>query len=113
MKNQSFNDGNVKIYNIENTAEPGDMPNEGLVLKATLRYHERTVGITRHYAAIQNESKVAAVIRCPQIRTIESGYIAILNDGSQYRVDWIQYPEDIEPRVMDLTLVKVGEFYDV
>ena len=113
MKNQSFNDGNAKIYSVENTAAPGGMPNEGLVLKATLRYHERTVGVTRHYAAMQNESKIAAVIRCPQIRTIEAGHIAILKDGNQYRIDWIQYPEDIDPPVMDLTLVKVGEFYDV
>ena len=112
-KFQTFNKGEVKIYKVENTAEPGDMPKEGLTLQNSLRYHERTVGITRRYAAKQNNEEVNFVIRCPEVRAVETDYIAVLVDGKQYRISWIQYPEDIEPPVMDMTLERLGAFYDV
>lgn len=113
MKNQAFNDGIVKIYEVGNTSEPGGMPTEGLIYKQTLRYKERTVGLTRYYAAIKENVEVSAVIRCPQVRSVKANNIAILTDGEQYRIELVQYPEDIEPPVMDLTLEKVSDFYDV
>lgn len=87
------------------------MPKDGLILKQTLRYKERTVGFKRYYAAMQNNIKIDFVIRCPQVRTVKADDIAILIDGDQYRVKQIQYPEDTP--VMDLTLERLGEFYDV
>lgn len=113
LQTQSFNDGVVGIYKVENTALPGDMPKEGLVLQQTLRYHERTVGITRKYAALQSNKEVNFVIRCSEVRTVETDYIAVLVDEKQYRISWIQYPEDIEPPVMDLTLERLSDFYDI
>ena len=110
---QTFNDGVVKIYKVENTALPGDMPKEGLILQNSLRYHERTVGITRKYAALQSNKEVNFVIRCPEVRTVETDYIAVLVDEKQYRISWIQYPEDIDPPVMDMTLERLSDFYDV
>lgn len=110
---QSFNDGIVKIYRVVDIALPGDMPKEGLILQLTLRYKERTVGLTRYYAALQNNIKVDFVIRCQQVREVLANDVAILVDENQYRVMQVQYPEDVEPPVMDLTLEKVGEFYDV
>lgn len=89
------------------------MPKEGLILKQTLRYKERTVGFKRYYAAMQNNIKIDFVIRCPQVRTVKADNVAILIDGDQYRIKQIQYPEDVEPPVMDLTLERLGEFYDV
>ena len=110
---QTFNDGVVKIYKVENTALPGDMPKEGLILQNSLRYHERTVGITRKYAALQSNKEVNFVIRCPEVRAVETNYIAVLIDEKQYRISWIQYPEDINPPVMDMTLERLSDFYDV
>ena len=110
---QTFNNGKVKIYKVENTALPGDMPKEGLTLQNSLRYHERTVGITRKYAANRSNKEVNFVIRCLEVRTVETDYIAVLVDGKQYRISWIQYPEDIEPPVMDMTLERLGDFYDI
>ena len=37
---QDFNDGVLTVYSVENTAQPGYRPVEGLVKKATLRYNE-------------------------------------------------------------------------
>lgn len=113
MKPQSFNDGVVSIYEVGNTALPGDMPKEGLIPKLTLRYKERTVGFNRYYAAIKENVKVAYVIRCPQVRSVKANNIAILIGSDQYRIELVQYPEDLEPPVMDLTLEKVSDFYDI
>ena len=111
-KFQSFNDGAVNIYKVENTALPGDMPKEGLVLKQSLRYKERTVGMTRYYAAMQNDIKVDFVIRCPEVRGLSEKatdiLVAILIDGQQYEVKQIQYIEDAVPKSMDLTLERMG-----
>jgi len=34
--------------------------------------------------------------------------VAIPNDGRQYRIVQVQYPEDVQPPVMDLTLEEVA-----
>jgi hypothetical protein len=112
---QSFNDGIANIYKVGDVALPGDMPKEGLVFQQTLRYHERTVGLGRYYAALQKNIKVDFVIRCPEVRGLSDKdtdiLVATLNGGSQYEIKQIQYPEDVEPPVMDLTLERIGEPY--
>jgi len=109
-QSQSFNDGVVKIYEVSNISEPGGMPKEGLVYKQTLRFKNRTVGFNRFYVALQNNQKVAFLIRCQQVEGVFANDVAILKDD-QYRIVQIQYPEEL--KVMDLTLEKVGELYDV
>lgn len=116
MKNkqhQQFNDGVVKIYSVSNIAEPGKMPVETLELKYTLRYKERTVGLQRYYTALQANITVSHVLRCPFLRNVSTQDIAIPNDGQQYRIVQIQRPEDIDPPVMDLTLERVTQDYEI
>jgi len=114
-KYQSFEDGLVSIYKVGDVALPGDMPSEGLILKNSLRYHERTVGMGRYYSAMQNNIKVDFVIRCPEVRGLSEKttdiLVAILIDGQQYKVMQIQYIEDAHPPSMDLTLERLGEPY--
>jgi len=110
MKPQTFNDGVVNIYTVGNTAAPGSMPQEGLTLKVgPLRYKERTVGLNRFWAALQNQARVDLLLRVPQIREVSTHDIAIPNDGKHYDIVQIQYPEDIEPPVMDLSLERIKE----
>ena len=113
MKTQTFNSGVVRVYRVTNTAPPGVKPAEALVLKGTLRYHERTVGLTRFYTALQAQVNVQYLLRCPRRRDISPQDIAIPNDGEQYRITLIQYPEDVEPPCMDLTLSAVQAKYDI
>ena len=114
-KFESYSDGVVSIYKVENTALPGDMPVDGLVLQQTLRYKERTVGMSRFYQALQNNIKVDYVIRCPEVRGLSDKntdiLVAILIDGQQYKVMQIQYIEDAEPPSMDLSLERLGVDY--
>ena len=116
-KFQSFNDGVISIYKVADISLPGDMPVDGLVLKQTLRYKERTVGMGRYYAAMQNNIKVDFVIRCPEVRGLSEKatdiLVAILIDGYQYTVKQIQYIEDSMPPAMDLSLERAGSDYDV
>jgi hypothetical protein len=111
-KAQTYNDGLVKVYAVSNAAASGNMPVEKLTLKRTLRYEERTVGITRHYAAMQNNAKVAHLLRCPKLRDVSTQDVAIPNDGGQYKITFIQYPKDA-PESMDLTLEAVKQKYDI
>jgi hypothetical protein len=103
-KIQTFNDGVVKIY---------DLTDGVLALKHTLHYHERTVGMSRHYTAKQAQVKIAYVLRCPRLRDVSTQDIAVPLDGKQYRIEQIQYPEDIKPSVMDLTLEELTADYKV
>ncbi len=112
-KTQTFNDGVVRIYKIMNYAPNGGKPTMLPMLRQSLRYAERTIGITRHYTALQVNSKVKYVLRCPLCRDVSAQDVAIPNDGVQYRVAFVQYPESIFPKVMDLTLEETSAKYEI
>jgi hypothetical protein len=112
-KTQSFNDGIVKIYTVSDIGIDGGMPTEALTRKRALRYHERTVGLTRFYTARQANVEVKYVLRCPRLRDVSAQDVAIPNYGKQYRIVQVQYPKDIGPPVMDLTLEELLQEYDI
>lgn len=107
-QDEAFADGIVKILRSVDNAEPGDMPVEKLELILTLRYRRRTVGVTRHYTALQNMQRVDEVIRCPAAREVLEDDIAILPEG-RYIVRQVQYPEGTAVKVMDIALERVAE----
>lgn len=103
----------MRIYTVTNTAEDGAKPVETLTLAQTLRYHERTVGLSRYYEALQANVKVQHVLRCPRLESVSAQDVAVPNDGRQYRIVQVQYPEDVQPPVMDLTLEALEAEYAV
>lgn len=110
-KPQTHNDGIVKIYRVDNVAQPGNKPKEGLVLNHTLRYKERTVGLTRVRLALQTGAEVSYVLRVPRLREVSPQDVAIPNDGRQYKITRVQYPEDTNPPAMDLELERLENDY--
>lgn len=109
-----FNDGFVEIYAVEDTAVPGKKPREELTLKCALRYKRRTVGIKRHYAALNAGAKVDLLLRVRYRPEVSAQDIAVLPlDRKQYRITFVQVPEDIMPPVMDLTLERLEQDYDL
>lgn len=110
---QTHNDGTVKIYSVGNIAVPPLMPKEGLIHKSTLRYKERTVGLQRTQVAMQDGVTISYVLRCPMRRDVSAQDVAVPNDGKQYRIRRVTYPEDISPPVMDLELSEVTTVYDI
>lgn len=111
-KPQMYNDGVAVICRIENSAPPGGMPMDRLVEKARLRYRKRTVGVNRYYAALQDQIRVDYLLRCPYRGNVVSNDIVLLG-AEQYAVRQVQCPEDITPPVMDLTLERVEQSYEL
>ena len=109
-----FNDGLVTIYRVENQAPPGNKPVELLVEKATLRYGRRTVGIRRHYAALNAGARVDLLLRTWYRPEVSSQDVAVpTQDGRQYRITLVQVPEDVTLPVMDLTLERLERDYEL
>ena len=104
--------GILWICNLENTAEKGDMPRERLVKSSRHFYEERTVGITRYYAAKQANIRADAVVRIWYQQVNVDQYI-ILQGGKQYRIAQVQHLlNDDGLRVTDITLEAINKNYD-
>lgn len=112
MNKKTLNSGVVKIYSISDCGLDGGRPVEKLTLKETLRFHRRTVGMTRYYTAMQANQQVDAVLRCYLRPSVSTQDIAILG-GKQYRITLVQVPEDVVPPVMDLTLTRLEQDYEL
>lgn len=112
QQQQTFNDGIVKIYEVTDISAPGDKPVDGLEHKLTLRYRRRTVGMSRYYTAMQANVQIDKLIRCQAHEDVSSQDVAIIGN-TQYRIGQIQYPEDTVPPVMDLTLTKLVQKYEI
>lgn len=109
-----LNDGVVTIYAVGNTAEPGDKPRKKLTEKGRLRYKRRTVGIKRHYSAMQAQAKVDLLLRVPYRPEVSAQDVAVPTlDGKQYLVSFVQVIQDETPPVMDLTLERLECDYDL
>ena len=110
---QEMNSGVVKIYSVEDSAQPGYQPKPALKLKLTLRYEEQRLGINRLYLSRQNQAEIEKVIRVPRRDSISNQDVAILENGSQYSIDYAQTVQDVYPPCLDLSLVKVEQNYEV
>lgn len=114
-----FNDGMIKIYTLQDTAEPGDMPKERLVYRSEHFFAERYIGITRYYAARQYMAlgpaeQIDKLVRIWQDKGIRTDMYAVLEDGEQYRITLVQHTVDDDGLgVSDLTLTRVGELYEI
>lgn len=110
---QELNSGVVKIYSVDDSAQPGYQPKPTLTLKLTLRYEEQRLGINRLYLSRQNQAEIEKVIRVPRQDSISNQDVAILESGSQYSIDYTQTVQDVYPPCLDLSLVKVEQNYEV
>lgn len=105
--------GIIKLYALEDVADPGLMPVEKLVFKSHFYYGKVVTGVTRRYAALGANRNYNAVIRCfncvpDDIANVE---YAVDERGTQYRIDIAEPAYDDD--AMDLTLVRLEDFYDV
>lgn len=103
---QSYNDGVVTIYRIDDAAAPGYQPKEQPTKLVTLHYENRRVGVQRYYDAKQAQTTVSRVLRVQHTGTeITPQNKAVTEDGHEYRIDLIQFVPDVYPPSDDLTLV--------
>lgn len=106
--------GIVRICELVQLQPNGGMPSFRLETKFSVFYGERTVGVTRLYSALGANQKIDALIRVWENRDILVDMFAVMEDGSQFRISEIQHLKDDDGlKVSDLTLEKVGSFYDI
>lgn len=113
-KTQVFNDGIAEIYSVKNIAPPGNKVKMGLTIKVgPLRYEERTVGMSRFLLAKQDMTLIEQLLRLPRINFVSRNDVVIPTDGKQYKIVQVQYPPDIEPPCMDLSLERLEVAYEI
>lgn len=110
---QTFNDGAVTICTVTDSAEAGRLPVARLTKCVLLHYEERKLGITRFYAAKQNNVQLERVIRVPKGPAIDTADAAITEDGTVYEIEQVQAVSDVYPACLDLTLKRMTRGYEV
>lgn len=109
---QTFNSGYAVVYAVNDAARPGYAPVQALTRIIRVDYEERRVGVTRFFAAAQNQIRIDKLIRVPRVDAISTQDVIVLNgDGVQYAVDQVQTVDGIFPPSMDLTLTRVEQVY--
>lgn len=112
-KTQTYNDGVLTIYRVTNIAEAGNKPKDEIEKIEDLRYDEKTVGMSRFYTGLQVKRKIELLLRTQRRDTVKADQIVIPNDGQQYRIIQVQYPKDVSPASMDLSLERVESTYEI
>lgn len=109
--------GELYICTLEETQSTGEMPAERLVPEEDARaYERRRIGYGRIYAAKGADERVDAVFRIwdDLEDTVHPDMYALTDTGIQYHIAHVQPTEDDHGiPVLDLTLDRVGENYDV
>lgn len=107
-----LDDGIVTVCELNNTAKSGEMPQEVLKPLNSFYFGRRSIGYNRLYAAHGVNKRIDLLIRIWRA-DVTAGQYAIIN-GVQYRVDEVQQLTDNSGlAVTDLTLEKLGAFYDI
>ena len=101
---QTFNSGIATIYRMVDQAEPGYKPDLKPVYLATLRYEEQRLGVTRFYAAQQNNIQIEKVIRVPAGVAIAAHDAVETEDGAWFEINLVQTVPGVWPASLDLTL---------
>lgn len=112
------NDGIIKIYRLQNTAQAGYMPKEQLVHQFDAYFSRQRVGVTRLYAALGVNAQIEAVLRLWNTSITEAmpkDLFAVYEDSDdtyiQYRVTLVQ---DVPERdAVDITVERIDDFYDI
>lgn len=109
---QTYNDGIVKLYCVQDTAETGRMPVRHETLVVQLNYENRSVGSSQFYQAAQAQIKIEKVIRVQRRSGIDTKMTAELEDGTKYDVARVQLITDCRPASLDLTLTEYSQAED-
>jgi hypothetical protein len=109
---QTYNDGIVKLYCVQDTAETGRMPVRHETLVVQLDYENRSVGSSQFYQAAQAQIKIEKVIRVQRRPGVDTKMTAELEDGTKYDVARVQLITDCRPASLDLTLTEYSQAED-
>lgn len=104
--------GIAVIYAVENASDRGAYPVERVTLKSTECFENRTVGMSRYYAAKHANVTVDRVIRIWRNASVTTQDVVKI-DGDFYIIQQVQDASDKdELPVTDLTLERTVQRYD-
>lgn len=104
-------DGILTIYDLTDDSAPDK---RRLKQKSEHWYGERTVGVTRFYAAMQANQKIDMLLEIWEDRSIRANQYAIPEDGEQYRITDVRHMLDDDGlRISLLTLERVNRNYEL
>ena len=106
-----FDDGILKIYSLENTAEKGDKPKEQLVYKSSFYFGYDELGITRYYTALTNNQRIECVVNIeldPNVRVLD---VVEFEDGSLFRIQLLQRKKEDGLIYLKLSLERLNDEY--
>lgn len=109
---QTYNDGLVEIYAVEDGAKPGYQPKLKLVPKGVLPFEVRRLGLTRIYQSKQAQSEIEKLIRVPKTPAFEiygQDAAMIVSGSGLYRIESTQETTDVYPTSVDLGLVRITQ----
>ena len=90
------------------------MPKEALAYVCEAFFEERTIGYNRFYSAHGAGMEIDELIRCYRDDNIRAGMYAVMEDGEQFRVSFVQALKDADNlEVMDITLARSEDRYDI
>lgn len=108
----SFNDGIAEIYTVENIADPGDKPKDGLIQKYRLNFGYKTIGTARNYNAMQANVRLDEMIETPQRRDVSTQNIVVIDDR-QYEINQVQHINNTKPPCSRYSLTRLEVDYDI
>lgn len=109
----TFDDGIVTICSTENTGAPGNKPVIKLRKKLMSYFGYSRLGITRIYQALQAQQQIEAVIVLPDWQDVRIHDVAVLEDGTQFRIQTVQTGIDnLGLKTTTLSLERIGEKYE-
>lgn len=107
--------GKLYLCHLVNVSDPGRMPHEALSIVTDAYYEKRQVGVTRMYAAAGANQQIDLLVRVFNSEYADDNALYVVfmvnNEPVQYRVE--QSQEIIEESAVDLTLVRLENYYDV
>lgn len=105
------NDGIVTVYSLTDASAPDK---RRLVKQSEHWYGERTIGVTRLYAAMQANCKVDLLLEIWEDRTISADQYAVPEDGEQYRITDVQHTRGNDGlRISLMTLERIGRNFEL
>lgn len=106
----TFDDGILKVYSVQNTAEKGDKPKLEYSYLNSYYFAYYTVGITRHYTAKANNELIENVVKIYQDRTIKVDDVIEI-ENNFYKVLLIQHTVDEDfIKISVISLSRYEEF---
>lgn len=109
----TFDDGILKIYRLENTAQKGDMPNEQLVYKSSFYFGFDNLGISRYYTALSHNQRIESVVNIEFDTDVRVLDIVEMEDGSYFKIQMLQREKDDDGLIyLKLSLERLNDEFD-